>query len=136
MKFTIHALELHRTIYNPESAEIHNVNMKQNSPPDGTIAIYAFRSLVAKNDLEPPPEAHLAEKGPASEIPPGLYLFTQAELPENNSQNAFRDAAEAVWLEALWREIQFKSDRIFVRILEEESMRIFQIFREIEKNEK
>lgn len=126
MDFIIHRLKLHRTIVAPETGSI---------APDGTREIRAFRSLVGKKDLEPPEAAHLAEPSVAGEIPAGQYLFTQGLLPEGTAEteqeSCFREAAKAVWLEALWRETEFKNDRILVRILSEESKTVFQIFREI-----
>jgi len=124
MKFTVRTLTLHRDIVIQEQAG-----------KDGTIRLYEFRSLVKPKDLEPPPENHLADGKPASAVPAGLYLFTQGELeadmPSAAAEECFREAAEAVWLEALWREISLKNERILVRILSEDSKKLFQIFREI-----
>ena len=141
MKFTVRTLTLHLDIVIPEQAG-----------KDGTIRLYEYRSLVKTKDLEPPPEHHLADGKPMSAIPAGLYLFTQGELeneqaaadssePTLDSQQSampsaaaearFREAAEAVWLEALWREISLKNEKILVRILSEDTKYIFQIFREV-----
>lgn len=123
MTYSIHALELHKTITAPST--------------DGTIDILPFRSLVAPGNLEPDPADHLAEPtqvDDAASILPGMYLFTQVPYPAAQEERlpAFRAAAEAVWLEALWRSARLKNDRILVRILTEDEKTVFQIFREIE----
>lgn len=122
MKFTVHFLELHRPIVLPASGPA----------PDGTESILEFRSLADTRTLEPPAQAHLTDKKTTDRIEPGLYLFTQGLMPEQESsaEALWREAAEAVWLEALWREMAFKNDRIRVRILSEDGKRSFQIFRE------
>jgi hypothetical protein len=43
-----------------------------------------------------------------------------------------RKDAEALWLEALWRDLAFKNDRILARILSEDGKTVYQLFREIE----
>ena len=134
MNFTVRTLTLHRDIVLPE----------QNAA-DGTIRLYEYRSLVKPKDLEPPPADHLADGKTATAIPAGLYLFTQGELKETESADGcgepgmpssaaearFREAAEALWLESLWRELPLKNERILVRILSEDSKNIFQLFREV-----
>jgi hypothetical protein len=120
MEFTIHALHLHRDITLPETGPA----------ADGTSELYAYHSHVKKNDLEPAKADHLAEGSAIREIKAGYYLFTQGLLPEESREDAFRDAAEAIWLEALWQEADLPSDRIFVRILSEDSKTVFQVFRE------
>ncbi len=122
MEFTVHTLELHRPIVLPESGPA----------PDGTESLYEFKSLVDESTLEPATGDHLADRNPANRIEPGFYLFTQGLMPreESTAESLWRDAAEAVWLESLWREIKFRDDRIRVRILSEDGKRSFQIFRE------
>ena len=123
MEYCIRNLHLNRKITVPSDGPA----------TDGTTAIREYRSLVARNELEPPPEAHLADGKPAECIPAGLYLFTQgmSDGQAESAETDWRMAAEAIWLESLWREIEFKNDRIFVRILTEDSKKVFQIFREI-----
>lgn len=122
MKYTVHNLELNRAI-----------TLTDGKPAaDGTIAIYTFQSLVADKNLEPAPADHLAGRADATEIPAGFYLFTQGDNALN-AEAAWRDAAEAVWLESLWQDVTFKNARILVRILEEDSNTVYQIFREIER---
>jgi len=121
MKYIVRKLELNRAI-----------SIRNGQPAaDGTTAIHACRSLVEKNNLEPAPEQHLAIDGETEEIPAGYYLFTQGTGAANTE--AWREAAEAVWLEALWQEAEFKNDRILVRVLSEDSKTVFQIFRETVK---
>lgn len=120
MEFIIHALKLHKPICRPETG----------TAPDGTSELYEYRSLVAKRDLEPKREDHLADGKPIGQIDEGTYLFTQGNLPESGKEEAFREAAEALWLESLWLETEFASDRVFVRILSEDSKTVFQAFRE------
>lgn len=141
MKFIVRTLTLHRDIVLPGTI----------SATDGTVRLYEYRSLVKPKDLEPPPAAHLAEGMTVTIIPAGLYLFTQGELkdeagarngdagkddagtgmPSPAAEARFREAAEAVWLESLWRETPLKNERILVRTLSEDSKNIFQIFREV-----
>jgi len=119
MKYTVRKLELHRAI------SVEHVQ----PAGDGTLAIHECRSLVGRNNLEPEPRQHLAIDGEAGEIPPGKYLFTQGTETEN--RETWREAAEAVWLEAIWMGAEFKNDRILVRVLSEDSKSVFQIFREV-----
>ncbi|HHU36267.1 MAG TPA: hypothetical protein GXZ47_03465 [Treponema sp.] len=122
MKYTVHTLELHRPITTTETGE----------SSDGTIAIWEYNSLVQKNDLEPQLDAHLAQGVPAQSIEPGYYLFVQGLMPESGlEETMWKNAAQALWLEALWRGSSFKNDKIRVRILSEDSKRVFQLFREI-----
>lgn len=140
MSFTVHVLTLHRAITLPHGSE----------SGDGTIAILCYRSLVAKGNLEPSFAEHLSRAGDEetqddATIPAGHYLFAQgpsplgervARAPERDEAEAnWRAAAEAVWLESLWRDIPFASDRIFVRVLSEDGKTVFQIFREIVVND-
>jgi len=131
MKYTVHNLELNRAI-----------TLADGKPAaDGTIAILAFQSLVAEKNLEPAPADHLAGRADAMEIPAGFYLFTQGvssgiggqDEKALNAEADWRDAAEAVWLESLWRDVAFKNAGILVRILAEDSNTVYQIFREIER---
>ncbi len=134
MKCSVHTLELHRDIPHPADGPA----------PDGTQAVFQYRSAVAGNDLEPDECDHLAGNPETATIRTGHYLFAQAQLPAQTAANAepgqaeaalFRAAAKEVWLESLWREVQFKDDRILVRILSEDGHSVFQIFRAIEAPE-
>lgn len=123
MNFTVHTLELHRPITGPEA----------DSASDGTEELRMYHSGVHKNDLEPALDAHLREGCAASVIEPGLYLFVQGRMPCDSGEAVveWQKAAEALWLESLWRETDFKDDRILVRILSEDGKRVYQLFRRI-----
>lgn len=137
MKFTVRALALHREIAVPASGRA----------ADGTIAILPYRSLVARGNLEPVRADHLVRDDAASNaaIPTGRYLFTQGistvgeraalEPGRTEAEAEWLDAAEAVWLESLWRDERFANDRLFVRLLTEDGKTVFQIFRELEGRE-
>lgn len=140
MSFTVRSLILHREIVPPQAG----------SSGDGTVAILPYRSLVAKGNLEPDPAEHLVRLDNAvaaghASIRAGRYLFAQglssagesaATDPERaKAEGDWRIAAEAVWLESLWRNIAFADDRIFVRILSEDGKTVFQIFRELATEE-
>ncbi len=130
MAHSIHTLELRKTITAPGA--------------DGTLEIREFRSLVGRGNLEPDPKDHLAElegidggdPSASRAIQPGTYLFTQVPYPDAAEDRipAYRSAAEAIWLEALWRGVSLKNDRILVRTLSEDGKTVFQVFREIAPN--
>ena len=129
MSYRIHSLELHKTI-----------TPGTDSPAsDGTFAILAFSSLVEKGNLEPKTEDHLAGGETATEIPSGYYLFAQgtcgaeegSDLFAPELKSLYRQAAEEVWLESLWREKAFADSRVFVRLLREDGKTAFQIFRKV-----
>lgn len=131
MKFEIHRLELHRDIALPSDE----------NAPDGTIALFEYRSDATERDLEADPASHLTGGTAVSTLPAGTYLFAQGllesdapvtrALPDARAESLFREAAEAVWLEAIWREIALKKNRTFVRVLSEDSRSVFQVFREL-----
>lgn len=128
MKYSIHKLELHKTI-----------KVSSTTDDDGTIALLSFISKVSSKNLEPAKEDHLSDGKELSQIESGHYLFTQGILPSSISnqtfsaeaQKLYRNAAEAVWLESLWNEVEFKNDKILIRILSEDGNIVYQIFRSI-----
>lgn len=124
MNFTVHTLELHRPITAPEDGV----------SPDGTEDLRVYYSGVQKNDLEPVFGDHLRDGTGATVIDPGYYLFVQGIMPRDDSEaeTLWREGAEALWLESLWRDTVFRDDRILIRILSEDGKRVFQIFRRIE----
>lgn len=120
MKYAVKNLYLHRRIA-----------LSGGEPSqDGTVELLEYRSLVARGELEPAPEAHLSGGQAAAEIPPGRYLFVQG-MDDAAREESLRAASEEIWLESLWQEAEFKNDRILVRILSEDGKRVFQVFREI-----
>jgi len=129
MNHPVHVLELRKDIVAPPEGTAF--------APDGTADISEYRSLVPPGELEPKPESHLAPPPAGSAnpiIPAGFYLFTQAPYPqaEADRKEAYRAAAEALWLESLWRGARLKNDRVLVRTLSEDGKTVFQAFREIE----
>ena len=59
-------------------------------------------------------------------------MLFRSLMPESGlEETMWKNAAQALWLEALWRGSSFKNDKIRVRILSEDSKRVFQLFREI-----
>jgi hypothetical protein len=131
MNFEIHSLELHRDITLPPDAPA----------ADGTNALFEYKSLTSERDLEPDPKNQLTDGKLATLLPKGTYLFAQGTLtgpvsatralPDPETERLFREGAEAVWLEAIWREIELKKNRTFVRVLSEDSKTVFQVFREL-----
>ncbi len=129
MNRIFHVLELHRPIRAGEPGP----GGKRVPAADGTVAIREYRSLVGPKELEPDPARHLAGGTEAETIEPGLYLFVQgkSETDDGPDDGTIREAAEALWLESLWRDLEFRNDRILVRFLSEDGSSVFQLFREI-----
>lgn len=121
MSYTVHLLDLKKSIPHPGNQ----------TAVDGTEKVLTFESTVEKNNLEPLPEQHLVGEGAEAEITPGMYLFSQKVLHDESGTEQFRAASEAIWLEALWREVELDDRRVFLRILSEDGKRVFQIFRKI-----
>jgi hypothetical protein len=96
--------------------------------------VRAYRSLVKPGNLEPNFDDHLTGGEDQVAIPAGLYLFVQGKPFEGAIMDEIsaRKDAEALWLEALWRDLAFKNDRILARILSEDGKTVYQLFREIE----
>jgi len=133
MEYIVRRLTLNRSISLPANGQ----------STDGTIALFEYESHVSPNNLEPAPNDHLAGGKPLAVIPVGAYLFTQGIAPKTDdprrpdvsTEQLFREASEAVWLESLWREAPLKNERILVRILSEDNKTVYQIFREITDEE-
>ncbi|WP_428770910.1 hypothetical protein V1L52_03450 [Treponema sp. HNW] len=84
-----------------------------------------------------------------STIPAGLYLFLQSFMPltepaaadntgnpadkkgQKKKLNIYRRAAEHLHTEALWMEIDFYDDTVYIRTLKEGNAEVFQLFRKI-----
>lgn len=129
MKLSVHLLELRAPI------RVATGLSPDGMAPDGTRAIDQYESAVGEKELEPAPERHLVGGKPATEIPAGFYLFTQLPREGGESTNAtdrLRDAAEAVWLESLWRNMRFTDAAILVRTLREDGKEVRQVFRAVE----
>ena len=124
----------------------------ETAPIIKTEELSVFESGVKKNDMNPEqsrflidgkwcgyglkPGAKLKEgQAPDGVIPEGKYLFVQFFAdPKDEKQHMF-EAAEALFLEASWQEVNLK-DTVYVRTLEEGDKKVVQIFREkIQKQE-
>ena len=91
------------------------------------------------------PEAAKSISGGQQGISAGRYLFLQAFMPsavngkEHPADKAgqkkrlyiYRRAAEHLHTEALWLEIDFCDDTIYIRTLKEGTAEVFQLFRKI-----
>jgi len=108
--------------------------------------LYKYENKVKKSDTNPNIKMFLTNEifcgygfyGEKSEnhiddemnfIPKGKYLFLQG-IGSKEDFEIIEKAAEALFLEALWQEIDLK-DEVFVRFLQEDKKTVFQIFREI-----
>jgi hypothetical protein len=122
MSYTVHLLQLNRAIFRDSDGT-----------GDGTISVKCWRSAASQKNLEASRESQLCGDGAeVPEIEPGFYLFTQGvQGPEGPNEDEYRSAAEAVWLESLWRKTDLKNDRVLIRTLTEDNRIVFQIFREI-----
>ncbi len=146
MDFTIRKLFLSEDINAPEG----------NLSPDKTAALYECTTSVKAGNLEPPDSSHFETAVRTGKIPAGQYFFLQgfsktnveafiegnlgAEASGKNGQNTvirvdpekaalLIQAAKELWLEALWQEINLADGKFFLRLLEENSFCVFQIFR-------
>lgn len=72
-------------------------------------------------------------------IPEGNYLFIQGALiPEDEGYPLVKevyDAAEKLWLEFLWQEKRPAGNEIYMRVLKEHSMYVFQLLRPVQVEE-
>ncbi len=122
MSYTVHLLQLNRAIF-PDT----------DGSGDGTISLRSWRTEASQKNLEADRACQLcgeAESIPAIQV--GFYLFTQGvQSPEGPKEDEYRSAAEAVWLESIWRKTVLKNDRVLIRTLNEDNRIVFQIFREI-----
>ena len=64
-------------------------------------------------------------------ISQGKYMFLQQESTTDFSQEDFEKAAEELFLETLWEEREFSPSPIYLRLLEEEGKKVFQLFKAI-----
>lgn len=105
-------------------------------------SLFVYKNLVSKNNLEPQLSLFLQDEvfcGYKSDIeskyledgdyiPEGKYLFVQGFSSEFTD---FLKATESIFLEALWQEIEFCDDKVFLRKLKENEKTVFQVFRRI-----
>lgn len=64
-------------------------------------------------------------------IPQGKYMFLQQESATDFSQEDLEKAAEELFLETLWEEREFSPSPVYLRVLEEEGKKVFQLFKAI-----
>jgi hypothetical protein len=75
-----------------------------------------------------------------NQILPGNYFFVQYFLSEKDFSDKTKinslleDLAEAIFLEALWQEINFYDDVIYARKLKEGNCSVFQLFVKVNQN--
>ncbi|MGP1602165.1 hypothetical protein [Treponema sp.] len=107
-----------------------------------------------KNSAEGEPKGEISKShahtiGSRTGIPAGRYLFLQGfmpvtEIPDGDDKenpadktgqkkriHIYRQAAEHLHTEALWKEIDFYDDTVYIRTLKEGRAEVFQLFRKI-----
>lgn len=95
-----------------------------------------YTSKATKKNIAPQLEEYLTNPifcGGASdkkdkEIPKGIYLFLQGNFSTTQQLN---NAAEALWLEMLWQELDPLDDKIYIRELVHGNEKLIQLFRAI-----
>ena len=131
MKFDIKKLTLYKNLRYSLTAE--------NSDKNESLKIYT--NAVMKNNMNPRKEDYLKEpvdcgfavpldsqeQPQETVLPAGQYLFVQG----NAEKDDMATAAEELWLESLWQEIELEPQKVFVRNLTEDGRTVFQIFRQI-----
>lgn len=141
MNFTIKTLKLYKDL---------RYTTQQDVEVNKTETLWCYRNGVACNDLEPCKENYLLDEqfmgwGIKNELEQkinaedctaicaGRYLFLQGLIPENkeNIYAFFAQAAEELYLESLWQELQLDAERVYIRKLEEDGRHVFQFFRAI-----
>lgn len=125
MAFTIKILTLYKDFFYSKESE-HTEE-----------SLTLFKNAVKQGDLEPSREMFLTEEfycGTICDehtnyaILKGRYLFIQGNF---NSFNTVKEAAQELYLEALWQELSFSDDIVYMRKLVEEGETVFQLFRKI-----
>ena len=131
MKFDIKKLTLYKDLRYSQTAE--NLNR------DESLMIYT--NGVLKNNMNPDKADYLkepldcgfaipldSEEQPKETLlPAGQYLFVQG----NAEKDDMATAAEELWLESLWQEVELDPQKVFVRNITEDGRTVFQIFRKI-----
>ncbi|MGI5173895.1 hypothetical protein H0R92_09895 [Treponema sp. OMZ 840] len=146
MKYTVKILTLYKNLcYATESG----------LPLDKTDFLYSYTCAVQNNDLSPRRsrfltkprfEGYALSNAKSQESGTGLlagrYFFLQAPVPqecimcksaeaEKKRLAEYRLAAEYMYTEAIWNEIDFCDDKIYIRTLTEDNAAVFQLFRKI-----
>lgn len=144
MNFTIKILNLYKDLcYTTQNdAEVNK-----------TETLMCYRNGVAHNDLDPCKENYLLDgqfmgwaikneveqkinSDDCTTICAGRYLFLQGIVPKNEKDlpSLFVQAAEELYLESLWQELELDAKRVYMRKLEEDGCQVFQFFRTILKH--
>lgn len=136
--------------------EIKNLTLYNNlvftkddkNPVMKTEELSIFTNCVKKNEMSPDRSKYLTDRRwigfglvpetellpgnePDGVIPAGKYLFVQFFLDEKDEEQHMFQAAEALFLEASWQEVDLK-DTVYVRTLAEGNKKVCQLFREIQ----
>lgn len=98
----------------------------------GNIRLYTTKAV--KNIYDIPRTQQLSAQSEPSTIPKGKYLFIQdiKKTASDAQWEAQLEAAELLWLESLWQEIPLTDNTVYIRLLQEDSKEIFQVFRPID----
>lgn len=140
MNFNIKILNLYKNL---------RYTAQKNVKVNKTETFWRYRNGVEHNDLEPCKENYLLDEqfmGWAikndleqkididyTAICAGRYLFLQGLIPQNEKDlpSLFMQAAEELYLESLWQELQLDAECVYMRKLEEDGRQVFQFFRAI-----
>lgn len=139
MKFQTRKLHLFENLYFSNKADFRDKKtiIENENLIDESESLFCYENTVDKTQVEPKREHFLTNKiflgyksFEKTEIflAKGNYLFVQA--PYKDEKLIF-EAAEALFLESLWQNIDFIDNKVFLRILEEDGQKIFQLFRAI-----
>ncbi len=140
MKFTIKTLSLYKDLNYTTNNALNTVQ---------TEYLWKYRCAVGNKEMSPDRELFLLdgeflgflikdsiEEGAksCSSIKQGKYLFLQGLRTDNGDENTniYKLASEELYLESLWLEKNIVNDIVFIRHLEEDGKKVFQLFREVE----
>ncbi len=115
---------------------------------DTTESLYSYSNGVFSDNLSPKKDAYLHtpiflgnviqekdiplySKESVHRIEKGKYLFLQGLESENSNTDIYAEAAEQLWLEALWQELKLEEKTVYMRKLKEDSKSVFQLFRKV-----
>ncbi len=139
MNFTLKTLSLYKDLVFTQC---------ENKDTVKTELLWTYINGIEKNNLEPKREKFLLHKnfvGYAIKnqevidtknyhaIAAGKYAFLQGTMSSNECENEdiFNHGAEELYLESLWLEQEFENDIVFLRVLTEDSRKVFQLFRKL-----
>lgn len=132
-----------------------NFSIKENSSQDfskeNDEELVCFINKIPANSINPNKKDFLTQKKylgtkanendlQVNQILPGNYFFVQYFLSEKDFSDKTKidylleDLAEAIFLEALWQEVSFADETIYVRKLKEGNCSVFQLFVKVNQN--